>query len=167
MKVAIYCRVSTEKQELENQIEICKKYCEIKGWEIFDIYADVISGKKESRPEFNRLLKDMRDYKFGAVVVSKLDRLARSLKHLLNLVEEFNSKGVHFITATQIIDTTSPTGKLQFQIMGAFAEFEASIISDRTKEGMAGKENVGKRGKDKKPRKKRGAVRKPIFTLEN
>jgi DNA invertase Pin-like site-specific DNA recombinase len=167
MKVAIYCRVSTEKQELENQIEICKKHCEAKGWEIFNIYADVISGAEESRPEFNRLLKDMRAYKFGAIVVSKLDRLARSLKHLLNLVEEFNNKGVQFITATQIIDTTSPTGKLQFQIMGAFAEFEKSIISDRTKEGMAGKENVGKRGKDKKPRKKRGAVRKPLFVLEN
>jgi DNA invertase Pin-like site-specific DNA recombinase len=167
MKVTIYCRISTDKQFLDNQIELCKKHCEIKGYEVYKIYTDIISGAKDSRPEFNELLKDMRGYKFGAVVVSKLDRLARSLKHLLTLVDEMNNKGVQFIAVSQNIDTTSSTGKLQFQIMGAFAEFERNLISERTKEGLKGKKNVGKRGKDKKPRKKRGGLRNRVFTYEN
>lgn len=166
MKVAIYCRVSTDTQDLQTQIDLCKKHCDIKEWEVYQVYADVISGTKESRPEFNRLLEDMRAYKFNAVVVTKLDRLARSLQHLLSLIDEFNSKGVQFVAVTQSIDTTSSTGKLQLQIMGAFAEFERNLISERTKDGLRGKLNVGKRGKDKHPRRKRGVLRKPNFTLK-
>lgn len=164
MKVAIYARISTDKQDLDHQIEICQKHCQIKGWEVYKVYSDIISGTKASRPEFNQLLADMRRYKFGAVVVAKLDRLARSLSHLLSLTDEFSSKGVQFVAVTQAIDTTSSTGKLQFQIMGAFAEFERNIISERTREGLKGKKNVGKRGPDKKPRQKRGGKRIPLFT---
>lgn len=164
MKVAIYVRVSTEHQDLTNQIAICKKHCEIKEWEIYDIYQDVYSGAKASRPAFNKLLEDMRSYKFNAVIVTKLDRLARSLQHLLSLVDEFNNKGVQFVAIQQNIDTTSSTGKLQFQIMGAFAEFERNLISERTKDGLKGKKNVGKRGPDKRPRKKRGGLRRTLFT---
>lgn len=165
MKAAIYARVSTDNQDLQHQIEICKKHCQIKGWEIFKIYSETISGTKISRPEFNQLLADMRGYKFGVIVVSKLDRLARSLSHLLSLTDEFNSKGVQFVAVTQSIDTTSSAGKLQFQIMGAFAEFERNIISERTKEGLKGKTNVGKRGRDKRPRQKRGGKRRPLFAM--
>lgn len=164
MKVAIYCRVSTDKQDLKNQVEYCMQHCKIKGWEVYKVYEDIISGTRASRPSFNELLNDMRQYKFGAVVVSKLDRLARSLQHLLSLIDEFNNKGVQFVAVSQNIDTTSSTGKLQFQIMGAFAEFERNLISERTKEGLKGKKNVGKRGKDKKPRKKRGGLRSTLFT---
>lgn len=164
MKVAIYVRVSTNKQDLKNQVAYCKKHCEIKNWEVHDIYSDIISGTKDSRPEFNRLLSDMRKYKFSAIVVSKLDRLARSLQHLLSLIDEFNNKGVQFIAVSQNIDTTSSTGKLQFQIMGAFAEFERNLISERTKEGLKGKTNIGKRGRDKKPRKRRGVLRTPLYS---
>ena len=163
MKVAIYCRISTEQQDLTNQIELCRKHCEIRGWEVYKIYKDIISGTKSSRPAFNQLLEDMRSYKFNAIVVSKLDRLARSLQHLLVLIDEFNGKGVQFVAVSQPIDTTSPTGKLQLQIMGAFAEFERNLISERTKEGLKGKKDVGKRGKDKKPRLKRGGLRKQLF----
>lgn len=160
MKVAVYVRVSTDKQDLNNQVELCKKHCQIKGWEIHDIYPDVISGSKSSRPEFNRMLQDMRDYKFKAIVVTKLDRLARSLQHLLSLIDEFNNKGVQFVAVTQNIDTTTSAGKLQFQIIGAFAEFERNLISERTKEGLKRAIGVGKRGKDKHPRKRRGLLRK-------
>ena len=166
MKAAIYCRVSTDKQELFKQVELCKEHCKIKGYEIYKIYAEIISGAKESRPEFNNLLNDLRHYKFKAVVVSRLDRIGRSLKHLLNLLDEFNNKGVDIITVTQNIDTTTPAGKLLFQLLGAFAEFERNLISERTKEGLKKskkKHLIGKRGKDKKPRKKRGVLRKPIF----
>lgn len=162
MKVALYIRVSTEHQNLNNQLQLCKAFCEREGHEIFDVYQDVYTGKSDSRPDFNRLLNDMRHFKFDGIVVTKLDRLARSLKHLLSLVEEFTNKGVHFMAVTQSIDTSSSVGKLQLHMMGAFAEFERSMISERTKEGLKGKLNVGKRGKDKKARKKRGGLRKPL-----
>jgi len=164
MKVAIYARVSTEEQHVDNQIEICKEHCKRQGYPIFKIYQDVISGSTSSRPEFNQLLEDMRHYKFDAIMVTKLDRLGRSLKHLLSLFDEFNGKGIYFIAVTQNIDTSSASGRLQMQIMGAFAEFEKSIISERTKEGLRRAEGVGKRGKDKKPRKRRGGLKKPIST---
>lgn len=165
MKVAIYCRVSTEDQHADKQELICKEYCKRNDFEVYKVYKDIISGKTTSRPEFNNLLEDMRKYKFNAIMVTKLDRLSRSLKHLLSLIDEFVAKGVNFIAATQNIDTTSATGKLQFQIMGAFAEFERNIISERTKDGLKYAENVGKRGKDKNPRKKRGGLRKRLDTL--
>jgi len=162
MKVAIYCRVSTKEQDADKQEFICREMCTKEGHEVFKVYKDIISGSTTSRKDFNQLLDDMRHYKFDAIMVTKLDRLGRSLQHLLSLIDEFNKKGIHFIAATQNIDTASPSGKLQMQIMGAFAEFERSIISERTKEGMRNAKNVGKRGKDKFPRKRRGGLKKPI-----
>lgn len=162
MKIAIYARVSTEDQHANKQVMAMKEYCEKFSHEVFDVYVDVISGKTTSRPEFNRLLDDMRKYKFNCIMVTKLDRIGRSLSHLLSLFDEFKRKGVNFIATTQNIDTTTATGTLLFQIMGAFAEFERNIISERTKEGLAKAKNVGKRGKDKKPRQKRGGLRKPL-----
>ncbi len=160
MKVAIYCRVSTEEQDADKQEYICKEYCKNNNHEVFRVYKDTISGKEISRPEFNIMLDDMRRYKFRGIVVTKLDRIGRSLKHLLSLFDEFFTKKVEFIAVTQNIDTSTSAGKLQMQIMGAFAEFERNIISERTKEGMRGAKNVGKRGKDKRQRKKRGVLRK-------
>lgn len=167
MKVAIYVRVSTEQQDYDKQLDLCKKHCEVKGYEIYKVYSDVISGKTTSRPQFNEMIKDMRLYKFNAIVVTKLDRIGRSLQHLLSMFEEFSNKGVQFIAVTQNIDTTTSSGKLQMQILGAFAEFERNLISERTKEGLKNAKNVGKRGKDKKPRKKRGGLRNTLFTRES
>lgn len=172
MKVAIYCRVSTEEQNLDNQIELCKIACERMKHEVYKVYSDVISGKSTSRPEFNKLLEDMRHYKFDCIMVTKLDRIGRSLQHLLSLFDEFSIKGIQFIAVTQNIDTTTSSGKLQLQIMGAFAEFERNLISERTKEGMKNAKNVGKRGKDKRKRsnagyfKTRGGIKKSNFFFE-
>lgn len=163
IKVAIYVRVSTEQQNYDIQLDLCKKYAQKQGYGVFRVYSDVFTGKGSSRPEFNIMIKDMRQYKFNAIIVTKLDRIGRSLQHLLSLFDEFNKKGVQFIAVTQNIDTTTSTGKLQMQILGAFAEFERNLISERTKEGLKYAKNVGKRGKDKKPRKKRGVKRKPSF----
>jgi len=165
-KVAIYCRVSTEEQDADKQEASCRKHCEIQGWEVFKVYKDVYSGTATSRPSFNQLIEDMRHYKFNTLVVMKLDRIGRSLQHLLSLFQEFNIKGVQFVAVTQNIDTTTSTGRLQMQMLGAFAEFERNLISERTKEGLKFAKNVGKRGKDKKPRKRVGK-RKPLFDKEN
>jgi len=159
MKAALYCRVSTEEQDADKQEFILKQHCERNNIEIYKIYKDVISGVTSSRPQFNQLLDDMRHYKFNAILVMKLDRIGRSLQHLLSLFDEFNKKGVHFIAITQNIDTSTASGKLQLHILSAFAEFERSIISERTKEGMKRAIGVGKRGKDKKPRKRRESLR--------
>ncbi|HEC39535.1 hypothetical protein LCGC14_0538090 [marine sediment metagenome] len=162
-KVAIYCRVSTQDQDAGKQEAICKEYCERNKLEVYKVYKDVISGTTSSRPDFNKLLEEMRHYKFHVIMVTKLDRIGRSLQHLLSLFDEFNNKGIHFIAVTQNIDTSTASGKLQMQIMGAFAEFERSIISERTKEGLRKAIGVGKRGKDKKPRKRRGVLKNKIY----
>ncbi len=164
MKIAIYCRVSTEEQDVDKQEFICNEHCKRNNFVVYKVYKDVISGTKSSRPAFNKLLEEMRHYKFDAIMVTRLDRLARSLQHLLSLFEEFNTKGIHFIATTQNIDTSSATGKLQMQILGAFAEFERNLISERTKEGLRRAIGVGKRGKDKVPRKRRGVLKKKSFT---
>lgn len=154
MKVAIYCRVSTEEQDASKQEDMIKDYCSRNGHEIFKVYKDVISGATSSRPKFNEMINDMRAYRFNCIAVTKLDRLGRSLQHLLSLFEEFGKRGISFIAITQNIDTSTAAGKLQLQIMGAFAEFERNLISERTKEGLKRKKE-GKRGKDKKPRNRR------------
>lgn len=151
MKVGIYCRVSTDEQFADKQEHICLEHCDRKGFVVYKVYKDVISGTTTSRPAFNELLEDMRTNKFDAVMVTKLDRLGRSLQHLLSLFDEFQRKGIQFIATTQNIDTTSATGRLQLQIMGAFAEFERNLISERTIEGLK-RRKAGTRGKDKKPR---------------
>ena len=163
MKIAIYCRVSTEEQNVDKQEDICREHCKRNNLEIIKVYKDVISGTKSSRPEFNQLLSDMRQYKFNCVMVTKLDRIGRSLQHLLSLFDEFNRKRIHFVAITQNIDTTTASGKLQLQILGAFAEFERNMISERTKEGLRKAIGVGKRGKDKRPRKRRGGVKNSLF----
>lgn len=168
MKAALYCRVSRNDQDAGIQERICREYCQRNGHEIFNIYTDSgISGMKESRPAFDAMLRDMRLMKFNCIMVTKLDRIGRSLQHILSLFEEFAGKGIHFIAVTQNIDTSSSIGKFQLQVLGAFAEFERNIISERTRDGIAGNVKVGKRGPDKKPRKKRGVLRSRIKMLQN
>jgi len=137
ISVAIYVRVSTDDQNPENQVAELTGYCERSGYIIRGVYIDKCSGKKDDRPEFQLLLKDMRERRFKAILVWKLDRIGRSLQHLLNLLQEMQSKDVDFICLTQNIDTTTASGRLMFQMIGAFAEFESSLVSERTKIGMA------------------------------
>jgi DNA invertase Pin-like site-specific DNA recombinase len=167
MKVAIYCRCSTTDQDASIQERLCREYCERNGYQVYQVYVDSgVSGMKANRPAFDDLLRDMRRYKFNCVVVTKLDRIGRSLQHILSLFEEFANRGVHFISITQNIDTSSSFGKFQLQVLGAFAEFERNIISERTREGLRFAKNVGKRGKDKRKRKKRGVSRPPLVLVE-
>lgn len=165
MRVAVYCRVSTEEQDADKQEFICKEYCKRNAWEIYKVYKDVYSGAKTSRPAFNQMLEDMRSMSFDCVMVTKLDRIGRSLQHLLSLFNEFTTKNVNFIATSQNIDTTTSTGRLQLHILGAFAEFERNLISERTKEGLRRATGVGKRGKDKKPRKRRGGAKNKVFPI--
>ena len=167
MKAGVYCRVSTSEQDASIQEKICMEYAKRNQIEIYRVYKDAgVSGLKDSRPAFNALLQDMRLMRFNCIIVTKLDRIGRSLQHILSLFGEFSKLGIHFIACTQNIDTSSAAGKLQLQIFGAFAEFERNIISERTREGLRYANNVGKRGADKKPRKKRGVLRQPLNMVE-
>ena len=153
---AIYVRVSTDEQHPEKQIDDLRNFVILSKWVIYKIYVDKISGSKSSRPSLNDLMFDMRKGLFNCVVVYKLDRLGRSLGHLITICEEFNNKGIDLVVTSQNIDTGTASGKLLFHILGAVAEFERELISERTKQGLKHAKNVGKRGKDKKPRRKSG-----------
>lgn len=145
-KVAIYCRVSTQDQTTLNQELILKDYCERQGWEIYSIYKEEgISGAKESRPVLDSMLQDMRKGLFDGIVVWKLDRLGRSLQHLLQILQELQNRRVRLIITDMGIDTDTPQGKLFFSIVGAFAEFERAIIRERIIAGLERRRKQGKK----------------------
>jgi len=154
--IAIYVRVSKGEQNPELQIKACETFASQQNLKVYKIYMDETSGAKSSRPALNELMFDMRKGLFDMVIVWKLDRLGRSLKHLLNVIEEFEKRHIDFICTSQNFDTTTSHGKLVFRLIGAIAEFERELISERTKEGLKYAQNVGKRGKDRHPRKKGG-----------
>ena len=144
-RVGIYARVSTDDQHPENQIQRLREVCDHRGWEVVGEYMDVISGAEESRPELDRMIKDARLGRMDAVLVTKIDRLGRSLVHFLQLTQEFQRLGVDIIAIDQEIDTGGPTGRLIWAILGAIAEFERELIRERTKEGLERAKREGKR----------------------
>ena len=145
MKAAIYSRVSTEKQTTDNQIQELLGVAERNGWTIEAVYSDVISGAKDKRPELDALVKSVIRREVDVVLIWSIDRLGRSLQHLLKLLEEFHAKGVDLYFHQQGIDTTTPAGKMMFQMCGAFAEFERSMIQERVKAGLARAKAQGKK----------------------
>jgi DNA invertase Pin-like site-specific DNA recombinase len=143
-RAAIYVRVSTTAQETDLQESELKDYCDRRAWS-YAIYRDHgQSGAKQDRPALNSLLSDLRRRKFDVLVVWALDRLARSLKHLLTISEECRALGVDLVSLRQNIDTTLPAGRLTFQILGAVAEFERELLRDRVRAGMAQARRAGK-----------------------
>lgn len=155
-KCAIYCRVSTEDQNPDIQEQTLKEYATRNHYDIYKIYIDTISGTKDTRPMLDELMKDSRIGRFEAVIVWKLDRLGRSLNNLIHIAEEWRITGINLISTTQLIDTTTSTGKLLYHLLGMLAEFEHDLISERVKLGMKYAKTIKKRGKDKKPRRKSG-----------
>lgn len=147
MKIALYARISTAHngQNPETQLQPLREYAKARGFEIYREYVDITSGVKESRSQLDSLIKDAKKRKFGAVVVWKLDRLGRSLKHLISLLEEFNVLGVQFISYSESMDTTTPAGKLLFNVIGAIAGFERDLIRERVKAGLQRVKAQGKR----------------------
>ena len=143
-RAAMYVRVSTVEQETDLQEAELREYCGRRGWEAI-LYRDKgHSGAKQDRPALNSLLSDLRKRKVDVILVWSLDRLARSLKHLLNISEECKSLGVDLVSLRQSIDTTLPAGRLTFQILGAVAEFERELLRERVKAGMAQARRAGK-----------------------
>lgn len=163
MKLAIYVRNSTneERQNPQTQINPLVDYCKSKSQE-YEIFQEFASGAKESRPELDKMMQAIRQRKFNAVLVWRLDRLGRSLKHLLQLIEEFRNCNVSFISLMEGFDTSTPQGELFFHIAGAFAQFERRLIQERINSGLDRARNENKvlgrpkGSSDKKPRRKSG-----------
>lgn len=138
-------RVSTAMQKSDLQEDELKAYAQRAGMEVSVEFLDTaISGRKEGRPELNKLMKAARNHEFDCVLVWKFDRFARSVSHLLKALEEFNHLKIRFISVQDQIDTQSPMGKAMFTIIGAMAELESSLISERVKAGMAAAKSRGK-----------------------
>ncbi|MBN1225057.1 MAG: recombinase family protein [Candidatus Aminicenantes bacterium] len=144
--IAIYARVSTDHQDTENQLSELRDFVDRSGWQTFKEYVDSgYSGKDTKRPAFSEMMEHAKEKRFRAVLVWKLDRLSRSLKDLVLTIEELGSLGIDFVSYSNHIDTTTPAGKLLFQVMGAVAEFEREIIRERVKLGLRNAIKKGKR----------------------
>ena len=122
------------------------EYCQRRGWAVTDEYTDVgISGAKEKRPQLDRLMTDAKRRRFDAIVVYRYDRLARSLRHLVNALEEFRALNIEFVSIHEGVDTSTPNGRLIFGIFASIAEFERELVRDRVRSGLAHARAKGKR----------------------
>jgi len=150
-------------QNTDTQRLALKEHCQRTNYQITDEYIDNgWSGKNEHRPQFERLLADIRANRVSCVLVTRLDRVGRSLQHLIGLFAEFKNRGIDFISLSENINTNTPEGKMFWQLLGVFAEYERELIVSRTKAGLVRARAEGKQlgrpkgRKDSKPRKKKG-----------
>jgi DNA invertase Pin-like site-specific DNA recombinase len=148
VKAAIYARVSTVNngQDPRVQTRELAEFCDRRGWTLLPEYVDIgISGTKEKRPALDRLMADAHKRRFDVVVVWRFDRFARSVSHLLRALETFQSLGIEFVSLSEQMDTSTPTGKMVFTVLGAVAELERSLIVERVKAGLRNARAKGKR----------------------
>ena len=145
-RVAIYARVSTAEQTTENQLQELRTVAERHGWEVVEEFVDNgVSGVKASRPAFDRLLKGINRKDFDLIMSWSVDRLGRSLRHLVDFLGDIHEKGIDLYLHQQGLDTSTPSGKALFQMLGVFAEFERAMIQERVKAGLARAKAQGKR----------------------
>jgi DNA invertase Pin-like site-specific DNA recombinase len=146
-RAAVYARVSTANgQDPQMQVRELCEYCARRGWPIVREYVDIgISGAKDRRPGLDRLIADAHKRKFEVIVVWKFDRFARSVSHLLRALETFRALGIEFVSLSEQVDTSTPTGKMIFTVLGAVAELERSLIAERVRAGLRHAKAKGKR----------------------
>ena len=137
LRAAIYARVSTLDQEPENQLAELRKYVQARGWSAHEYTDKGISDAKDQRPALDQLVRDAKRRKFDVLICWRLDRLGRSLKHLVTLLDELQLLGIAFVSLAEGIDATTPAGKLQMHILAAIAEFERARIAERVRAGLA------------------------------
>lgn len=153
MNVVGYARVSTKDQNLDVQIDEIKRLCEYRKFNLLNIYPDKASGKDTDREYFQKMMAAIKDNKQGieGVVIYKLDRIGRSIRNLLEIVDFLKVSNVQLITVSDNIDTTTAQGRLFFSISAAFSEYERELINDRTGTGIKrAKDNNVKFGRRKK-----------------
>src|ERR1700720_3369215 len=146
-RAVLYSRVSTlgHGQDPEVQSREIREYCQRRGWPLVGEYVDIgICGAKERRPQLDRLIADAHKRKFEVIVVWKFDRFARSVSHLLRALENFRALRIEFVSLSEQIDTSTPTGKMIFTVLGAVAELERSLIAERVRAGLRNAKAKGK-----------------------
>lgn len=144
MKIAIYCRVSTDKQELEQQIKSCQDYCKYKKFE-YEIFSDIGSGKNMKRPNFLSMIDRIRKREFQGLVVFRFDRLGRNAREVVTLFEEFESIGIQLFSLNENIDTSNPAGRMVRDMIVRLAQLERENISAATKQRLDALRNMGKK----------------------
>jgi DNA invertase Pin-like site-specific DNA recombinase len=145
MRCALYARVSTADQQTENQTAELRQYASARGWTVAEYTDAGVSGAKDRRPALDRLVADAKRRRFDVVLVWRLDRLGRNLRHLVTLLDDLQALGVAFVSIGEGIDCTTPAGKLQLHVLAALAEFERGRIAERVKAGLARVKAQGKR----------------------
>ncbi len=144
-RAALYVRVSSGEQHTEAQERALREYVQRRGWLPHKIYRDKgISGATASRPGLDELLNDCRRRSIDVVIVWKFDRFARSLKNLIAGLELCRALGIDFVSVTEAVDTSLPAGEMLFQMIGAVAQFEKSLIAERVRSGLANARANGK-----------------------
>ena len=144
-RAAIYARVSTLDQEPENQLAELRRYVSARGWTTIEFVDQGISGSKDRRPALDALIKDAKRRRFDVLICWRLDRLGRSLKHLVTQLDELQALGVSFVSLGEGIDCTTPAGRLQLHVLAALAEFERARIAERVQAGLARAKANGRR----------------------
>src|ERR1700692_1483832 len=135
-RAALYARVSTVDQHLETQLLDLRQMAKHRDHEIIREYTDTISGTKSKRPGLEQLLADAGRHRFDIVLVSAFDRVARNVRHFLEVLDELNHLGIEFVSLRENIDTGGPLGRAMVVIVGAIAELERSLIVERVRAGM-------------------------------
>ena len=144
MKVGLYARVSTDKQDTDNQMIRLREIAQNRGYEVFDEYVDIASGRNAHRPNLDRMMKDAKSHRFDKILAVRLDRIARSVINLNNLMIDLDEWKVKIEFIDQPIDTSTPAGKMILTILGAMAEFERELIVERTNDGLKRARKEGK-----------------------
>jgi DNA invertase Pin-like site-specific DNA recombinase len=144
-RAVLYCRISTGDQHLEAQLLDLREMARARGYEITREYTDVISGSKAKRPGLDELMADARRHRFDIVLVAAFDRVARSVRHFLEVFDELNHLGIGFISMRENIDSGGPLGRAIVVIVGAIAELEKSLIVERVRAGMRRAKLEGRR----------------------
>ena len=169
-RAAIYLRVSTDRQSVENQLAKLTEIATARGWQIVSTYSDAgISGAKgrDQRPGLDQMLKDAQRRKFDVVMAWSIDRVGRSLSDLLGTIQHLESCGVDLYLDQQSLDTTTPAGKLMFQVCGAFSEFEHAIIRQRVIAGLrrarANGKTLGRRHVEEQNDKRRAVAQAKVL----
>ncbi len=145
-RIALYARVSTRDQHIEPQLDALRSYAEARRLEVVAEYVDHgVSGAKDQRPALEKMMREAKRRRFDAVAAVKLDRIARSTRHLTALAAELEAVGVDLVVTDQAIDTSTPSGRLLFNVLAAIAEFERDLIRERTAAGMQAAKRRGRR----------------------
>lgn len=161
MRLCAYARVSTDSQELSQQIESIKKFCEYKEYQLAALYSEIISGAKAKRPQYLQMVADLRKRLYDGVVVFRIDRLGRNSRELILLLDELRNKGIRVFSINENLDDSTAIGRAMIDFICILANLEREQIQEATKQRLTALRNMGKKlgrpkgAKDRNPNGRR------------